>query len=125
MYFQPQNLTTAAQQGAAPNPQQQQFPTGMGPTFPVQFKPQQPPMTTMMGQQQQPPNPNVDNQNQQQQQAQLAQNAVVDMVEQQRFVDELTWQRLLGLDGSFAFIEHVFWTISLNVVFNILFRKLI
>uniref|UniRef100_A0A914HHT7 RING-type E3 ubiquitin transferase n=1 Tax=Globodera rostochiensis TaxID=31243 RepID=A0A914HHT7_GLORO len=39
----------------------------------------------------------------------------------QRFVDELTWQKLLGLDGSFAFIEHVFWTISLNVVFNVVF----
>jgi hypothetical protein len=42
-----------------------------------------------------------------------AQNAAAaaDLVEQQRFVDELTWQRLLGLDGSFAFVEHVFWLI--------------
>jgi len=41
----------------------------------------------------------------------------------ERIVEDLTWQRLLGLDGSFVFIEHVFWVISLNVVFNLLFRK--
>lgn len=49
--------------------------------------------------------------------------AADEFVEPQRFVDELTWQKLIGLDGSFAFIEHVFWTISLNVVFNIIFCK--
>jgi hypothetical protein len=81
------------------------------------------------GQPQQGQQPPIDNQNQQQQAQQLAQNngngnngvvAAAEM-EQQRFVDELTWQRLLGLDGSFAFIEHVFWTISLNFVFNFMF----
>ncbi|CAI4230192.1 unnamed protein product [Auanema sp. JU1783] len=38
-----------------------------------------------------------------------------------RLGDELTWQRLLGLDGSFVFIEHVFWVISLNTLFTVLF----
>lgn len=41
----------------------------------------------------------------------------------ERMVDDLTWQRLLGLDGSFVFIEHVFWVLILNVVFNVVFRK--
>ncbi|KAH7728462.1 E3 ubiquitin-protein ligase MARCH6 [Aphelenchoides avenae] len=39
----------------------------------------------------------------------------------ERMVDDLTWQRLLGLDGSFVFIEHVFWVLILNVVFNVVF----
>ncbi|GMR52789.1 hypothetical protein PMAYCL1PPCAC_22984, partial [Pristionchus mayeri] len=39
----------------------------------------------------------------------------------ERLGDELTWQRLLGLDGSFVFIEHVFWVISLNTLFTFLF----
>lgn len=43
----------------------------------------------------------------------------------ERIVDDFTWQRLLGFDGTFAFIEHVFWTISLNIVFNVLFCKLL
>ena len=38
----------------------------------------------------------------------------------ERIVDDLTWQKLLGLDGSLVFIEHVIWMISLNVVFIIL-----
>lgn len=38
-----------------------------------------------------------------------------------RLGDELTWQRLLGLDGSFVFLEHVFWVISLNTLFTVLF----
>ncbi|VDK57761.1 unnamed protein product, partial [Gongylonema pulchrum] len=33
----------------------------------------------------------------------------------------MTWQRLLGLDGSLLFLEHVFWVISLNTLFTILF----
>nr|CAD2169699.1 unnamed protein product [Meloidogyne enterolobii] len=69
---------------------------------------------------------NFEEQNIQQQQDNGDRDAAVppvaaEVVEQQRFADELTWQRLLGLDGSFAFIEHVFWTISLNAVFNIVF----
>uniref|UniRef100_A0A7E5A273 RING-type E3 ubiquitin transferase n=1 Tax=Panagrellus redivivus TaxID=6233 RepID=A0A7E5A273_PANRE len=35
----------------------------------------------------------------------------------ERIVEELTWQRLLGLDGSFVFIEHVLWMMSLNTIF--------
>lgn len=38
-----------------------------------------------------------------------------------RFGDELTWQRLLGLDGSLIFLEHVFWVISLNTLFTLTF----
>ncbi|CAJ0946411.1 unnamed protein product, partial [Mesorhabditis belari] len=38
-----------------------------------------------------------------------------------RLGDELTWQRLIGLDGSFVFIEHVFWVIALNTLFTVLF----
>lgn len=38
--------------------------------------------------------------------------------------DELTWERLLGLDGSMVFLEHVFWVISLNTVCIILFAYL-
>jgi hypothetical protein len=62
--------------------------------------------------QQQPPN--IENE-QQPPQAQAAAN-LIDQ-QQQRFGD---WQRFLGLDGSFAFIGHVFWTISLIIVFNII-----
>ncbi|VDK49891.1 unnamed protein product [Anisakis simplex] len=38
-----------------------------------------------------------------------------------RVGDELTWQRLLGLDGSLQFLEHVFWVIALNTLFTVLF----
>ncbi|CAI5437615.1 unnamed protein product [Caenorhabditis angaria] len=38
-----------------------------------------------------------------------------------RFGEELTWQRLLGLDGSIVFLEHVFWVISLNTLFTVIF----
>ncbi|VVC96338.1 unnamed protein product [Leptidea sinapis] len=31
--------------------------------------------------------------------------------------EELTWARLLGLDGSMVFLEHVFWVVSLNTIF--------
>lgn len=31
--------------------------------------------------------------------------------------EELTWERLLGLDGSLVFLEHVFWVVSLNTLF--------
>ncbi|MFH4981829.1 hypothetical protein AB6A40_008538 [Gnathostoma spinigerum] len=39
----------------------------------------------------------------------------------ERVGDELTWQRLLGLDGSFVFLQHVFWVIALNTLFTVLF----
>lgn len=38
--------------------------------------------------------------------------------------DELTWERLLGLDGSMVFLEHVFWVISLNTVCILVFAFL-
>lgn len=34
-----------------------------------------------------------------------------------RPAEELTWERLLGLDGSLLFLEHVFWVMSLNTLF--------
>jgi E3 ubiquitin-protein ligase MARCH6 len=34
---------------------------------------------------------------------------------------ELTWERLLGLDGSMVFLEHVFWVVSLNTLFIFIF----
>ena len=42
-----------------------------------------------------------------------------DMFEQA--AEELTWDRMLGLDGSLVFVEHVFWVISLNGIFVFLF----
>uniref|UniRef100_A0A915CR39 RING-type E3 ubiquitin transferase n=1 Tax=Ditylenchus dipsaci TaxID=166011 RepID=A0A915CR39_9BILA len=51
-----------------------------------------------------------------------AEAVVVQNVEDaQRIVDDFTWQRLLGFDGTLAFVEHVVWTILLNVVFNVVF----
>lgn len=38
-------------------------------------------------------------------------------MEWDRPAEELTWERLLGLDGSLVFLEHVFWVISLNTLF--------
>ncbi|KAH8418272.1 hypothetical protein KR222_009549, partial [Zaprionus bogoriensis] len=38
-------------------------------------------------------------------------------MEWDRAPEELTWERLLGLDGSLVFLEHVFWIISLNTMF--------
>ncbi len=37
--------------------------------------------------------------------------------------DELTWERLLGLDGSIVFLEHVFWVVSLNTLFILVFGE--
>uniref|UniRef100_A0A5G2R047 RING-type E3 ubiquitin transferase n=1 Tax=Sus scrofa TaxID=9823 RepID=A0A5G2R047_PIG len=35
-------------------------------------------------------------------------------LEWDRAAEELTWERMLGLDGSLVFLEHVFWVVSLN-----------
>lgn len=35
--------------------------------------------------------------------------------------DEPTWERILGLDGSLLFLEHVFWVVALNTLFILLF----
>ncbi|KAL0270601.1 UNVERIFIED_CONTAM: hypothetical protein PYX00_007956 [Menopon gallinae] len=45
-------------------------------------------------------------------------------IEWDRAVDELTWERLLGLDGSLVFLEHVFWVMSLNALFIFFFAFL-
>jgi len=42
-------------------------------------------------------------------------------MEWDRAAEELTWERLLGLDGSLVFLEHVFWVISLNTLFILIF----
>ena len=35
-------------------------------------------------------------------------------MEWDRAAEELTWERLLGLDGSLVFLEHVFWVSLLS-----------
>ncbi|KAK7475538.1 hypothetical protein BaRGS_00033227 [Batillaria attramentaria] len=42
-------------------------------------------------------------------------------IEWDRAAEELTWERLLGLDGSLVFLEHVFWVVSLNTLFILVF----
>uniref|UniRef100_A0A182PZS4 E3 ubiquitin-protein ligase MARCHF6 n=1 Tax=Anopheles farauti TaxID=69004 RepID=A0A182PZS4_9DIPT len=42
-------------------------------------------------------------------------------MEWERAAEELTWERLLGLDGSMVFLEHVFWVVSLNTAFIFIF----
>ena len=37
--------------------------------------------------------------------------------------EELTWERLLGLDGSLMFLEHVVWVVSLNTMFILVFGR--
>ncbi|GAB6030401.1 E3 ubiquitin-protein ligase march6 [Chamberlinius hualienensis] len=45
-------------------------------------------------------------------------------IEWDRAAEELTWERLLGLDGSLVFLEHVFWVVSLNTLFILVFAFL-
>ncbi|OXU26304.1 hypothetical protein TSAR_001258 [Trichomalopsis sarcophagae] len=45
-------------------------------------------------------------------------------MEWDRPAEELTWERLLGLDGSLLFLEHVFWVMSLNTLFIMVFAFL-
>uniref|UniRef100_A0A2K6RXD1 RING-type E3 ubiquitin transferase n=1 Tax=Rhinopithecus roxellana TaxID=61622 RepID=A0A2K6RXD1_RHIRO len=42
-------------------------------------------------------------------------------LEWDRAAEELTWERMLGLDGSLVFLEHVFWVVSLNTLFILVF----
>uniref|UniRef100_A0A3P8X694 E3 ubiquitin-protein ligase MARCHF6 n=1 Tax=Cynoglossus semilaevis TaxID=244447 RepID=A0A3P8X694_CYNSE len=42
-------------------------------------------------------------------------------LEWDRAADELTWEKMLGLDGSLVFLEHVFWVVSLNTLFILVF----
>lgn len=41
--------------------------------------------------------------------------------EPERDAEDPSWERILGLDGSFLFIEHVFWVIALNTLFILVF----
>ena len=43
------------------------------------------------------------------------------VVEWDRDGDDPSWERILGLDGSFLFIEHVFWVVALNTLFILVF----
>ncbi|XP_026217079.1 E3 ubiquitin-protein ligase MARCH6 [Anabas testudineus] len=43
------------------------------------------------------------------------------VLEWDRAAEELTWERMLGLDGSLVFLEHVFWVVSLNTLFILVF----
>lgn len=68
--------------------------------------------------------PNVQGQNNAPQQGQGVAQAQDDvnwnLMEWDR-AEELTWERLLGLDGSLVFLEHVFWVASLNTLFILVF----
>ena len=75
---------------------------------------------------------NLDNNNQQNAQQQAAAAAAAaaanednhwNPMEWDRAAEDLTWDRLLGLDGSLLFLEHVFWVISLNTLFILVFGK--
>lgn len=70
-------------------------------------------------QQQQPEIP--PNQQPQQQQAAANEDNHWNPMEWDRAAEDLTWDRLLGLDGSLLFLEHVFWVISLNTLFILVF----
>ena len=62
------------------------------------------------------PNAAMDNEWREQGQGE-AEEANWNPMEWDRPAEELTWERLLGLDGSLLFLEHVFWVISLNTLF--------
>ncbi|KAF7492372.1 E3 ubiquitin-protein ligase MARCH6 [Sarcoptes scabiei] len=58
------------------------------------------------------------------------------VIEWDRGAEDITWERVFGLDGTFAFLENVFWVITLNTLFilgfaffpyhigNIIFKQL-
>ncbi|XP_050301508.1 E3 ubiquitin-protein ligase MARCHF6 [Anthonomus grandis grandis] len=64
---------------------------------------------------------NQENQEQPEQEGNLGEDNNWIPMEWDRAVEEITWERLLGLDGSLMFLEHVFWVISLNTLFIIIF----
>ena len=51
----------------------------------------------------------------------VAQEDVIWNPDWDRVAEEMTWERILGLDGSLVFIEHVFWVISLNTLLILIF----
>ncbi|KAH9529329.1 E3 ubiquitin-protein ligase MARCHF6 [Dermatophagoides farinae] len=58
------------------------------------------------------------------------------VIEWDRGAEDITWERVFGLDGTFAFLENVFWVITLNTLFilgfaffpyhigNVLFKRM-
>ena len=44
-------------------------------------------------------------------------------LEWDRAAEALTWEELLGLDGSLVFLEHVYWVTVLNALFIFLFGE--
>lgn len=70
-------------------------------------------------------NDNNNNNNNNVQNARAAGNDEINWnpIEWDRAAEELTWERLLGLDGSLVFLEHVFWVVSLNTLFILVFGK--
>lgn len=66
--------------------------------------------------------PQQPGQAQQQQPVQAQDDVNWNLMEWDR-AEELTWERLLGLDGSLVFLEHVFWVASLNTLFILVFGK--
>lgn len=66
---------------------------------------------------------NADQQGQAQAQGQAQDDVNWNLMEWDR-AEELTWERLLGLDGSLVFLEHVFWVASLNTLFILVFGRL-
>ncbi|ENN76540.1 hypothetical protein YQE_06991, partial [Dendroctonus ponderosae] len=65
--------------------------------------------------------PLQENQDQREQDGNIGEDNNWIPMEWDRAVEEITWERLLGLDGSLMFLEHVFWVISLNTLFIIIF----
>lgn len=52
---------------------------------------------------------------------QVAHEDIIWNPEWDRVAEEMTWERILGLDGSLVFIEHVFWVVSLNTLLILIF----
>ena len=44
-------------------------------------------------------------------------------IEWDRAAGELTWERLLGLESSLVFLQHVIWVVSLNIMVILVFGK--
>lgn len=63
----------------------------------------------------------IDNNNANNNELNLGDDAMWNPMEWDRAAEELTWERLLGLDGSLIFLEHVFWVVSLNTLFILVF----
>ena len=69
-------------------------------------------------------NNNDNNQNQRRAERERNNDEINWPLDWDRAGEELTWERLLGLDGSLMFLEHVFWVASLNTLCILIFGKL-